>query len=81
MDALAMAKGFHEIAVTEMTGGEWRVCVQWEEGAPTQAFLPEQARARADAAERAGDEEVARCLRRAADQAESRARDEGPRKR
>ncbi len=76
-----MPKGFYAIAMTEMTGGEWRVCVQWEEGAPTQALLPEQAQARADEAERAGDEEVARRLRRAADQAESRARDEGPRTR
>jgi hypothetical protein len=76
-----MSKSFHEIAVTEMTGGEWRVCVQWEQGGSTRAYLPDQARARAVEAGRAGDEELARRLTRAADEAEARTRRAGPPKR
>jgi hypothetical protein len=72
-----MPKSFHEIAVTELTGGEWRVCVQWEQGASMQAYLPDQARARAVEAGRAGNEELARRLTRAADEAEARTRRAG----
>jgi hypothetical protein len=75
-----MTKSFHEITVTEISGGEWRVCVQWEQGAPTQALLPGQARARADEAGRVGDEELWRRLRRAADEAETRTRKAAPRR-
>ncbi len=76
-----MTKSFHEIAVTEMTGGEWRVCVQWEQGGSTQAYLPDQARVRAEEADQAGDTDLARRLRRAAADAESRATSAGARRR
>ena len=76
-----MAKSFFEISVTETTGSEWRVCVQWEQGAPSQAYLPDQARAQAREADRAGDTDLARRLRRAADEAENRSRDAEARKR
>ncbi len=69
-----MSKSFHETAVTEMMGSEWRVCVQWEQGGSTQAYLPDQARARAIEAARAGHKELARRLTRAADEAEARTR-------
>jgi hypothetical protein len=65
-----MMQTYPQVGPSRLSGDEdeWRILIQWAEGAPTALYTVPQALAEAEKLEEASRHEVARAIRESADQ-------------